>query len=50
MLRREDLDILSRRGKAWIVTAENLSQFGLATKKEGRPSHLFSEDSDSRKP
>jgi hypothetical protein len=50
MLRREDVDILSRREKAWIVTAENLSQFGLATKKEGRPSHLFSEDSDSRKP
>jgi hypothetical protein len=50
MLRREDVDILSRRGKAWIVTAKNLSQFGLATKKEGRPSHLFSEDSDSRKP
>ena len=50
MLRREDVDILSRQGKAWIVTAKNLSQFGLATKKEGRPSYLFSEDSDSRKP
>jgi len=50
MLRREDVDILSRREKAWIVTAKNLSQFGLATKKEGRPSHLSSEDSDSRKP
>lgn len=51
MLRREDADVLSRRGKVWVITAKNLSQLGLATKKEGRPgSNLFPEDSDSRKP
>ena len=32
MLRREDADVLSRRGKVWVITAKNLSQLGLATK------------------
>jgi hypothetical protein len=51
MVRPEDVDILSQRGKAWVVTAKNLSQFGLATKKGGRSgSYLFPQDSDSRKP
>jgi len=34
MLRPEDVDILSQRGKARILTAKNLAQLGLSTKKE----------------
>ena len=34
MLRPEDVDILSQRGKARVITAKNLGQIGLATKKE----------------
>ena len=34
MLRPEDVDILSQKGKARILTAKNLAQLGLSTKKE----------------
>src|SRR5437868_1559801 len=34
LLRPEDVDILSQRGKALVITTKNLGEFGLATKKE----------------
>ena len=34
IVRPEDVDILSQRGKAWVITKKNLGQLGLATKKE----------------
>jgi len=32
IVRPEDVDILSQRGRAWVITKKNLGQFGVATK------------------